>query len=75
MGIQDKNNQELGYSNAKVYEARSRSPAKRAERQVQSSFRQSSPPRGGGDRRTSPLRESYKQSYQGQESQQVSYQR
>jgi len=75
MGIQDKNNQELGYSNAKVYEARSRSPAKRAaERNVGSSFRQSSPPRGG-DRRTSPLRESYKQSYQGQESHQVSYQR
>ena len=36
--MQDKNTQEIGYSNAKVYEARSRSPNK--DRYTGSSFRQ-----------------------------------
>ena len=57
MGIQDKNNQELGYSNAKVYEARSRSPAK--DRYMGSSFRQSSPPRA--TRQASPPRQASRQ--------------
>ena len=37
MQMQDKNTQEIGYSNAKVYEARSRSPNK--DRYTGSSFR------------------------------------
>jgi hypothetical protein len=60
--MQDKNNKELHYSNAKVVDARSRSPAKDRTYQ-RSSPKQSresyaKPARGG-----SPLRSSYKATY------------
>lgn len=57
MQMQDRNNKEIGYSNAKVTDARSRSPAKK-----EVDYRQSSPPRrynGNG----SPLRSSSKYNY------------
>jgi len=58
--MQDKNHKELSYSNAKVVDARSRSPQKDRTYQ-RSSPRQTysyAKPRGG-----SPLRSSYKASY------------
>jgi len=67
MGIQEKNNQELGFSNAKVYEAKSRSPAK--ERYMGSSFRQTSPQR---QRQQSPPRES-RESYRPRETRESTY--
>ena len=57
--MQDRNNKELGYSNAKVTDARSRSPPK----QSRSTYHQpppSSPPR---QNKGSPLRSSYKATY------------
>ena len=62
--MQDKNNREMQYSNAKVTDARSRSPAKRMDTSNQSPPRQmrdQSPPRqtrGFGN--NSPLRSTYK---------------
>lgn len=59
-GMQERNTREIGYSAAKVGEARSRSPAKRGF------GAESSPPRRQPEsppRRTSPLRSSYKANY------------
>ena len=55
--MQEKNNREIGYSNAKVNDVRSRSPAKNG------GGNQSSPPRSRGFGNNSPLRSSYKATY------------
>jgi len=54
--MQDRNHKELSYSNAKVVDARQRSPAKSGNH---STYQPSSPPRTRG----SPLRSSYKATY------------
>lgn len=60
--MQEKNNRELQYSNAKVTDVRSRSPAK--DRGIDRSATQNqSPPRSRGFGNNSPLRSSYKASY------------
>jgi hypothetical protein len=57
--MQERNNRELQYSNAKVVEMRNRSPPKGG-----SNFQQnSSPPRSRGFGNNSPLRSTYKATY------------
>lgn len=56
--MQEKNNRELQYSNAKVQDVKSRSPQRN-----QGGYQNSSPPRSRGFGNNSPLRSSYKAGY------------
>jgi len=57
--MQERNTKELGYSAAKVGDARSRSPPKESRGGARATYQASSPPRNRG----SPLRSSYKATY------------
>ena len=59
--MQERNNKEITYSNAKVQDVRSRSPAKNQGGNTQN--QNQSPPRSRGFGNNSPLRSSYKATY------------